>query len=202
MLTPFAAMNALGTVAFAVAGASKGVERDLDYLGVSVLGVVTALGGGITRDLLVGRVPGALTAESDMTLALVGVAVAIVLTRAEAGDIADSLLLTIPDAIGLAAFAATGALVGYEVGLSPFGVVITATLTGTGGGAIRDLLAQEVPSILHEDFYATCALFGGAAFWVVREVGGPEPVATIACVVLALGLRLAAMRYDWSLPSP
>ncbi|WP_267642492.1 trimeric intracellular cation channel family protein [Haloarchaeobius amylolyticus] len=202
MLTPFAAMNALGTVAFGAAGASKGVEKDLDYLGVSVLGVVTALGGGITRDLLVGKVPGALLSELDMTLALAGVGVAIVLAHLEAGDIADSPLLTIPDAIGLAAFAGTGAIVGYQAGLSPFGVVITATLTGTGGGAIRDLLAQEVPSILHEDFYATCALAGGAVFWVVREAGGPQVWATALSVGLALGLRLAAMRYDWSLPNP
>ncbi|WP_435344959.1 TRIC cation channel family protein [Haloarchaeobius sp. HRN-SO-5] len=70
MLTPFAAMNAVGTVAFGVAGASKGVDSDLDYLGVTVLGVVTALGGGITRDLLVGRVPSALTSETDVLLAL------------------------------------------------------------------------------------------------------------------------------------
>ncbi|WP_435335332.1 trimeric intracellular cation channel family protein [Haloarchaeobius sp. TZWWS8] len=201
-LSPFTLMNAVGTVAFAVAGASKGIEKDLDYLGVAVLGVVTALGGGITRDLLVGRVPGALLAESDMTLALAGVVLTLAMTRADAGDIADSPMLTLPDAVGLAAFAATGAIVGHEVGLSPFGVVITATLTGTGGGAIRDLLAQEVPSILHEDFYATCALAGGAAFWAVREAGFAQLWATGVCVGLALGLRLAAIRYDWALPTP
>jgi uncharacterized membrane protein YeiH len=201
MLTPFAAMNAVGTVAFAVAGASKGIDTDLDYLGISVLGIVTALGGGITRDLLVGRIPVALTTEADMTLALAGVLVAIGLARVERGDFSESPLLTIPDAVGLAAFAATGAIVGSDVGLSPFGVVICATLTGTGGGVIRDLLAQEIPSILHEDFYATCALVGGAAFWTVSVGGGSQLSATAVCVALALGLRLAAMRYDWHLPT-
>ncbi|MFC4406977.1 trimeric intracellular cation channel family protein [Haloarchaeobius iranensis] len=201
MLTPFAAMNAIGTVAFGVAGASKGVDADLDYLGVTVLGVVTALGGGITRDLLVGRVPSALTAETDVLLALAGVALAIALVRAERGAIADSPLLTIPDAVGLAAFAATGAIVGVESGLSPFGVVICATLTGVGGGAIRDLLAQEVPFVLHEDFYATCAIAGGTVFWLFWTLGVAPPVPTAACVGLALGLRLLAMRRGWSLPA-
>jgi uncharacterized membrane protein YeiH len=200
-LTPFVAMNAIGTVAFGVAGASKGVDADLDYLGVTVLGVVTALGGGITRDLLVGRVPSALTAETDVLLALVGVGLAVALVRAERGAIADSPLLTIPDAVGLAAFTATGAIVGVEAGLSPFGVVICATLTGVGGGVIRDLLAQEVPFVLHEDFYATCAIAGGTVFWALwtLEVAAPGP--TAACVVVALGLRLVGMRRGWSLPT-
>ena len=201
MLTPFVAMNAVGTVAFGVAGASKGVDRGLDYLGVTVLGVVTALGGGITRDLLVGRIPSALTSGTDVTFALGGVALAVALVQAERGRLADSALLTIPDAVGLAAFAATGAIVGVEAGLSAFGVVVCATLTGVGGGALRDVLAQEVPSILHEDFYATCAIAGGTVFWALWTLRVAPPIPTATCVVVALGLRLVAMRRGWSLPT-
>lgn len=201
MVTPFDAMNAVGVVAFAVAGASKGIDADLDYLGIAVLGVVTALGGGIVRDLLVGRTPAALTGGGDVSLAVLGVGLALVVHAAERGAITDSPLLTVPDAVGLATFTATGAIVAVAAGLSPFGVLVCATLTGTGGGVLRDLLAQEVPSILHEDFYATCALAGGAAFLAVTRLGGPEPWPTVACVAVALSLRLVALRYDWSLPT-
>ncbi|WP_323674942.1 TRIC cation channel family protein [Halorubellus sp. PRR65] len=200
-VSAFDLLNWLGLLAFALAGALDGADEGLDVLGVAVLGVVTALGGGITRDLLVDRTPVALTATADVLLVLVGVLVAVALVRNGRKLSTDSLAVQVPDAVGLSAFAATGAIVAAEAGLSAFGVLVCAMLTGTGGGAIRDLLVGRTPGILVEDFYATCTLAGATAFWVLRSAGAPRPSGVAACVGLAFALRVLAIRYDWHLPT-
>jgi uncharacterized membrane protein YeiH len=200
-VSAFDALNWLGLLAFALAGALDGADEGLDVLGVAVLGVVTALGGGITRDLLVNRTPVALTATVDVLLVAVGVLVAVGLLRNGRSISTTSPTVQLPDAVGLAAFAATGAIVAWDAGLSAFGVLVCAMLTGTGGGAIRDLLVGRTPGILVEDFYATCALAGATVFWVLRTVGAPRPAGVGACVGVAFGLRVLAIRYDWHLPT-
>jgi len=200
-VSPFAVANAVGLAAFALVGSLKAVEAELDLLGVAVAGVATALGGGITRDALVGRTPAALTAETDVLIALAGVVVAVVVASLDRRDLSMSPLVTVPDAVGLAAFAATGALVGADAGLSAFGVVTLAALTGVGGSVIRDVLLQEVPFVLHEDFYATCAVLGGVAFLLTTAAGLSTSVGAGVCVATTLGLRLVALRRAWSLPT-
>ncbi|EMA49826.1 MULTISPECIES: trimeric intracellular cation channel family protein [Halococcus] len=201
MIGAFGAMNAIGLVAFAVVGALKGADADLDLFGVGVLGMATALGGGILRDVLAGRVPVVLRTTSDVSVALVGVGIGVVLARAMGGRLRNHTAVQLPDAVGLAAFAATGALVGTDAGLSPFGVVVLATLTGVGGGSIADVLLGRVPAVLHEDFYATPAVLGGGAFWLATGIGVAAGQATLGCAAFVFALRLLALRYDWHLPT-
>ena len=198
---PFAVANVVGLLAFAIAGALKAADADLDLFGVVVLGVVTALGGGTTRDVLVGRLPASLDSAGDVTVALVGVAIAVIVVAANGPRLRDNPLFLFSDALGLAAFAATGALVGTSVGLSPFGVVALATVTAVGGGSIADILLGRVPVVLREDFYATPALAGGVSFWALSTVGAPAAVSTLVCTVSVLGLRGLALTYDWQLPT-
>ncbi|XVH30637.1 trimeric intracellular cation channel family protein [Haloferacaceae archaeon DSL9] len=201
MSDAFALMNAVGLLAFAVAGSLKGVDADLDLFGITVLGVLTALGGGMVRDTLVGRVPAALTSMSDVAFAVAGVGIAVVASRRVRGAVRDHPILLVADAVGLAAFAATGALVGLDAGISPFGVVVLATLTGVGGGSICDLLLTRVPSVLKEDFYATPAAAGGVGCWLAVELGVSTDAAALGAAAAVLGLRLAALRYEWRLPT-
>lgn len=198
---PFAVANVVGLLAFAVAGALKGSDADLDLFGVCVLGILTALGGGMLRDVLVGRIPAALSGSGDVTVAFVGVALAVVFTTRVDRRLRDHPAFLLSDAIGLAAFAATGALVGASAGVSAFGVVVLATLTGVGGGSLADLLLTRVPAVLREDFYATPAAAGGVVFVLVGAVGLGAPAPSASCAAVALGLRLAALRYDWHLPT-
>jgi uncharacterized membrane protein YeiH len=210
---PFAVANVVGLLAFAVAGALKAADADLDLFGVVVLGVLTALGGGVTRDVLVGRVPAALTSSGDVAVALVGVVVGLAVAgRARAASttlgvgvgarvrVRDHPAFLVSDAVGLAAFAATGALVGVDAGLTPFGAVVLATLTAVGGGSIADLMIGRTPSVLREDFYATPAVLGGSTFALAAAVA-PTGVPTLACFAVTLGVRLLALRYDWHLPT-
>ena len=202
MVTPFDAMNALGLVAFGTVGALKAADAEFDVLGVAVLGVLTALGGGATRDVLVGRVPAILQSTTDVGFAFAGVALAVVLARRVGAGLLDHPAVVLPDAIGLAAFAASGALVGVDAGVSPFGVVVLGTVTGVGGGLVSDVLLQRVPFVLTEDFYATCAVAGSAALWLVVEFAGAGPgLGAAAGAGSTLALRLLAIRFDWRLPT-
>jgi uncharacterized membrane protein YeiH len=203
--TAFAVMNVVGLAAFAVVGVLKGRDADLDLFGVVVLGLLTALGGGTLRDALVGRVPTALRSMSDVSVALLGVVLGVVLAVALQdrvdGRLRDHPALLVPDAVGLAAFAATGALVGAGADLSAFGVVVLAALTGVGGGSIADILVGRIPAVLREDFYATPAVLGGAGFCAAAEAGVTPGRAALACAGFVLALRLLALRYEWQLPT-
>ncbi|WP_458206171.1 trimeric intracellular cation channel family protein [Haladaptatus sp. NG-SE-30] len=196
----FGVMNIVGLLAFAIVGSLRGSDADLDLLGVAVLGVMTALGGGVTRDLLVNTTPVALRSMGDVSVALIGVGLAVVLSQFDE-TLTERPVVRIPDAIGLSAFATTGALVASDAGLTAFGVVLLATVTGVGGGLISDLLLRNVPSVLVEDFYATCALFGGVVFWLLVEAGVDTQESAIACAAVVLTLRLLALRYEWELPT-
>ena len=202
LTTVFGVMNAVGLVAFALVGSLKAIDEDLDVLGVAVLGYLTALGGGTLRDALVNRVPTVLSSTTDVWFAGGGVVLAVLLAgRIDERDLLDRALVTVPDAVGLAAFAATGAIVGAETGVSAFGVVVLGTLTGVGGGTLTDVLLDRVPFVLYEDFYATCAVAGCVAFLAARSLGLNAQVAGLACAAVALALRLLALRLGLELPA-
>jgi uncharacterized membrane protein YeiH len=192
--------NAVGLVAFALVGASKAIREGFDPFGVSVVGLVTAFGGGTTRDLLVLRIPLSLQTLSNIGCGVLGVILAIAL----------SVLLDEPhrhpfslvaDAIGLGAFATTGAIVASHAGVSPFGVVAVATINAVGGGAFADILLDRPPFILLQDFYASCAVLGGCLYWLLSIRFGTGALAAGGCATMTVGSRLVAVRYGWELPN-
>jgi len=197
---PFAVMNTIGLVAFALVGSSKAIREEFDLLGIVIVGLAMAFAGGATRDLLVARVPLALQSPIEIGLGLFGVALAIGLNVVLSAPETHPVTL-VSDAIGLAAFATAGAIVATEVGVSAFGVVAIATINAVGGGAFADILLDRPPFILFEDFYASCAVLGGSAYWVAGAVGAPTGIAAAACAVVTVGSRLAAVAYGWNLPT-
>ena len=197
---PFAVMNAIGLVAFALVGSAKAIREEFDLFGIAVVGLAMAFAGGMTRDLLVSRVPLALQSPLEIGLGLLGIALAITLSAILLSP--DNHPITIvSDAIGLAAFATTGAIVATEANVSAFGVVAIATINAVGGGAVADLLLDRSPFILFDDFYATCAVLGGSAYWIVMSVGATGSTAAIVCAIVTIGTRLAAVTYGWNLPT-
>lgn len=196
----FQIMNIIGIIAFAITGALKAIEEKLDLLGITVLGILTALGGGITRDLLVNHIPTALKSISDMSFALVGVWLALIFYKIFGLDIKNRYIILIPDAIGLAAFTTTGAMIAYNAGVSVFGIVILATLTGVGGGIISDVLLGKVPSVLRDDFYASCAIIGAIIFYIGILSGLSLEISSFICSLSVLMIRIVAILYQWKLP--
>ena len=197
---PFAVMNTIGLVAFALVGATKAIREEFDLFGVGVVGLSMAFAGGVTRDLLVNRVPLALQSPIEIALGLFGVGLALALPLVVPSP-DDRPTTLVADAIGLAAFATTGAIVADAAGVAAFGVVAIATINAVGGGAVADVLLDRSPFILFDDFYASCAVLGGLAYLLVGAVGGVGGVAAGACATVTLLTRLLAVVYDWRLPT-
>ena len=197
---PFAAANTIGLVAFALVGSSKAIREEFDLLGIVIVGLTMAFAGGATRDLLVTRVPLALRSPIEIGLGLLGVGLAIAVSAVLSSPETHPVTL-VSDAVGLAAFSTTGAIVATEAGISAFGVVAVAMINAVGGGAFADILLDRAPFILFEDFYATCAVLGGSAYWLAGALGVAGGTAAVACATVTVGTRLAAVAYGLDLPT-
>lgn len=191
-------LNDLGIIAFTVSGVVKGLQKKFDILGCLLLGAVTALGGGVIRDLIAGIVPPTvfrIELYADISL-LVG---AIAFVAMPVGLVSRRGFLY-ADALGLAVFSALGADVGLSRGLGPVGTAFAAMITGTGGGMVRDVLAGDVPIVLHKEVYATLALTGGFLFYALMLLDVPRPLSALAITVIIFALRIVALERGWALP--
>ena len=191
-------LDRVGIVAFALSGVEVGVRRRLDVFGLLVMGVVTATGGGLMRDVVLTRLPLVLD-RPDYLLWAAGSSLFAILLVATQRRI-PRFLLAVSDAAGLGAFATAGALAGIAAGLSLPAVMILAVLTATGGGVIRDLLADRVPLILRSEVNATAAALGGLAVWFFEPVSNGG-AALLGVSVTAL-VRVAGLAFDLHLPHP
>lgn len=172
--------NYIGTIAFAVSGVIKGFKKKLDIFGISLLAIITAVGGGMIRDTMLTKIPTALIDPSSIYLSI-GVALmmyVIVISKKQDNPRDKQLYRYLSkvnltfDAIGLVIFALLGASAGIESHLNSMATGILASLTGVGGGIIRDLLVNETPSVLKEDVYALLAFFCGLG---LSHLGCPTP---------------------------
>ncbi len=196
----FEVFNAIGLLAFAVSGVFKGISKHLDILGISVLGFLTALGGGILRDVLANKTPAVFNGYSDVSSAFLGVILGVTMYKTFKKDVSKSTIIKVSDAIGLATFTVTGAIVGYDKGFNIVGVIVLATLTGTGGGALSDVLIGEIPLILREDFYASCCIIGAFFFYIMMQIPIDRKLAMTITLFFTLILRLYAIAKKLSLP--
>jgi uncharacterized membrane protein YeiH len=191
-------LDLFGVAVFAISGSLAAGRKRMDLFGVCVLGFVTAVGGGTLRDLLLGVRP--VFWITDPTYVYVVVAAAGVTFIGAGLHKPSSRLLPVADAIGLAMFCVIGADKALHMGVQPVIAVIMGIMTGVAGGMIRDVLTGEVPLILRREIYATAALCGAAAFVLLSGVSEDRTVNTFAAAALALALRLAAIRWELSLP--
>ena len=194
-------LDLLGTAAFAVNGAMTAIRTArLDIIGIITLGMVTAIGGGFIRDILLGDLPPATFLDwRYLLVAASGGLLAFFLGR-KLERLA--LPITILDAVGLSLFAITGTIKGLEFGLGNTQAIILGIITAVGGGTIRDVLLRQIPSILHADLYAIPALLGAGITVVVAELGlHPYPWAIIGASVCFI-LRMVGVKYDLQAPKP
>ena len=195
----------IGTVAFAVSGALVGVSRKMDIFGMAVLALATAIGGGVIRDVLLGYFPpNSLRNVVYVTVVLVVTFIVFVIYNSRyhrniMGPRSRASYL-FADALGLASFTVTGASAGYTLYPElPIFIVLLGTITAVGGGILRDMLAQRVPSVLKEDVYALPSIIGGIVYYllVVSDWTGQ---AVYGAFTIVLVIRLLAIKYHWSLP--
>ncbi len=191
-------LDRIGLVAFALSGVEVGARRRLDIFGLMVMGVITATGGGVMRDLILGRLPLLFDKPDYFLWAFGGAVVGIVLVWR--GRRVHRVVLAVADSAGLGAFAAAGALAAIRFELAFPAVILIAVLTATGGGVIRDLMADRVPLVLRSEVNATAAALGAFSLWLAEpvSVGG---AALLAVAVTAL-VRVAGLAFDLHLPRP
>ncbi len=200
-------MEMMGTVAFAASGAMVGISRRMDAFGVCVLGVVTAVGGGMMRDVILGNVPGALVRPVYVAVAVAtSLLIFAVLyfkrdmLKGRFGLFYEKAML-IMDSIGLGIFTVVGVTTGIQNGYleNTFLLTFLGTLTGVGGGLLRDVMAEVPPYIFVKHIYA-CASVAGAIIcvWIYRGFG-QIPAVVISSLIVVL-IRFLAARYRWNLP--
>ena len=194
-----ALLDIAGTFVFAVEGALAAIRSHLDLLGVLVLSFVTALGGGVIRDLIIGATPPSAFRDRRYSLTAFAAAVVTFLLFEHVERIPIGLLQTL-DAAGLALFAVAGAEKALAWKIDPFIAVLLGGITGVGGGTIRDVLLARVPLVLHADVYATAALVGAGIVVGGRALRVPAPAAAIAGGVACFALRLVSLQLHWALP--
>lgn len=200
-------MELVGTVAFSVSGAMVGIEQKMDIFGVCVLGIFTAVGGGMVRDIIVGTVPSALINPVYVgvaALAALGVFVVLLLRKKHLHGrfrAAYDTVMLIMDALGLGIFTAVGVRTGINAGYpdNTFLLVFLGTLTGVGGGLLRDVMAGVPPYIFVKHIYALASIAGACAFILLYRAFG-EVAALIGASVLVVTIRLLAAHYHWNLP--
>jgi uncharacterized membrane protein YeiH len=195
------ALDLTGTFVFALNGALTAVHAArLDIVGVLTLGMITALGGGIIRDVLIGSVPPAAFRDwRYLALAAGGGLVAFALShwldRLE-------IPIIVLDAVGLSVFAVIGASKALAFGLDVGPAIILGTLTGVGGGTIRDTLVRQIPSVLHSELYAIPALIGAAVTVATIRAGVYGVTAALAAAAVCFVIRMLGVRFSINAPAP
>ncbi|MCX7828071.1 MAG: trimeric intracellular cation channel family protein [Thermanaerothrix sp.] len=191
--------EALGTVAFAASGALTGIKRGFDLFGVCVLGLVTAVGGGITRDLLSGNLPP--LALKDPHYCLMAVATSVLVFVKPIPVLKMDKTIALMDAVGLGAFSAVGGMLAINMGFqSFFTVTALGVITAAGGGILRDVLSSSTPLIFRREVYAVAALMGSATLLPITRALSAEH-AMYACMIITTASRIYCLNKGIHLPS-
>ena len=194
-------LDLAGTFVFALDGALVALRvARLDIVGAITLGMVTAIGGGIIRDLLIGAVPPATFSDwRYLTVATAGGLIAFLLgSRLERL----SKPITVLDAAGLSLFAVTGASKSLAFGLGAGQAIILGAITAVGGGTLRDVLVRQVPAVLQSGLYAIPALIGAAITVATTRADVFGPITAVTAAATCFLLRMAGVRYDLNAPRP
>jgi uncharacterized membrane protein YeiH len=187
-------LDLLGVFVFGLSGAALAIERRLDLFGILVLAIVTALGGGWVRDVLLGATPPA-SLQDERYLTVAGAAGLVAFVAAgRLGRIASAVLVL--DAAGLGLFVATGTAKALDYGLGPVAAVLLGCVTGIGGGIARDVLVRDVPVVL----YAVPALLGAGVVVAGDAIGTSGAGTAVGAAVVVFGLRILGVWRNWHFP--
>ena len=192
-------LDLIGVAVFSISGALAAGRKRLDLLGVIVLGLVTAVGGGTIRDVLVARYPIFWLADSAYLVVIVASALLTVAYVRWRPPPAAALLYA--DAIGLAMFSITGAQIAERAGLPPLAGIVLGTVTGSAGGVVRDVLSAEIPLVLRRgNLYASTAISGTTIYFVLVALGASRGIATWAGMIVIVSVRVASIIWGLKLP--
>ena len=187
----------IGTIVFAMSGAMVAIEKKMDILGVAILGITNAIGGGIIRDVLIGVTPPVSLCNPMYAIIAIAVSLVVFSPKIRRHINMDSMRMVIVDAIGLGAFTIVGcnsAIDFHNILLQIF----LGVLTGVGGGVVRDIFAAQKPTIFVKRFYAMASLSGSVLYSFILPYS--NSAAIIAGMIAVVVLRILAAKYKWHLP--
>ena len=193
------AITYFGDVVFSVSGALTAARYRMDVLGFVLVGTITGIGGGTTRDLLLGRTVWWTQDPFELLLCMAAALATFCFIR---HDLSQRRRMIWSDALGLSAFAVVGCHVALEFGASPLIAVFMGMVTATGGGVIRDVLTNTQPMILCGQPYATAALLGAGSYALMYELGAPALLSELVAVSAAFALRASAIIFDIRMGPP
>lgn len=208
ILKQYLSMDILEIASFALSGSMIGVKKKLDFFGVVISGVVTATGGGMMRDILLGKIPPMAFVDPRYVIAAaITSAILFLIARIKReqyvarADLVDQIN-NVVDALGLGAFTVIGVqsveAAGY--GDNAFFSIFIGVITAVGGGALRDIFLNEMPFILYKRVYMVASMLGAAVYVDLRRLGFDESAATLPVVILVFVVRMLATRYHWDFP--
>ena len=198
----------IGTVAFASSGAFTAIHKKMDIFGVNMLAVTTACGGGLFRDLIIGNIPPNMFRNPFYVFVSIAVATLIFLLIYNHRQMPKRLLPVYDtimfwfDTLGLAAFVVDGVIIGVDYGYydNVFLLIFLGFITGVGGGALRDIMANQMPDIFVKHIYAVAAIAGAICMTGIFEITQNQAAAMISGFFIVLILRCLASHYHWNLP--
>lgn len=201
-------MEIIGIITAAISGAMQAINKKVDLFGVILLGMVTALGGGITRDIMLGDMPPrSFSTPAYLWAAFLTPLIVFLIARASQSFYKREEKLidrinNVFDALGLGAFAVGGAAVARAVGFDQNAgmVIFSGVITAVGGGILRDVILREIPFILKKRVYAVAALVGASLYYILLQVGAGEIWSSIAGVAVVFILRILATIFHWNFP--
>jgi len=196
------AITYLGVVAGAVSGVIEARRKKMDIIGAIAVALITALGGGTLRDLILGRTP--VFWVSQESYALVAFFVAILTFYSTGLLVLTSRSIHVPDALGLGVFSILGAGYGIESGAPIFVAILMGVITGVFGGVLRDVLCNEIPVVFSRtaQLYATCSFVGAWVFLVLQNSNVQTTWASLIGISITVLMRLVAVRFNLRLPNP
>lgn len=201
-------LEIIGTISFAISGAVVAIKVKFDIFGVAFIGVITAMGGGIIRDILIGRYPPAVFSNFYIFLiAVISTIITFIIIYKNKShfNMFEGIMEYINnffDAVGLAAFSVMGTEVAFVFAFSDnmFLAVTLGVLTGTGGGVLRDILTDTTPYIFKKHIYAIASILGSCLYYVLRMNFNNLAVISAVSMFLIVAIRMLATKYHWSLP--
>ncbi|MCB8964576.1 MAG: trimeric intracellular cation channel family protein [Bacteroidales bacterium] len=192
------ALDLLGTFVFAISGLLTAAEKRFDLFGATVIALVTALGGGTIRDMLIGSLPVGWMSNLHYLYAVVAGILLAWIFKKYVERLRRTLFLF--DTIGIGIFTIVGLQKTLNYEISPIIAVIMGTTSAVFGGVVRDILIGEVPLIFRKEIYATACLLGGLSYLLLSTLPWSRDWAASITVLLIIAIRLLAVRNKWSLP--
>ncbi|WP_297087869.1 trimeric intracellular cation channel family protein [uncultured Draconibacterium sp.] len=188
----------IGTFVFAISGVLTAADKRLDFFGVTVIGFVTAVGGGTLRDLLLGDTPVAWMQTNNYFWVIIAAVAVTIIFRRHVMKLKRTLFLF--DTIGIATFTLLGLKKALLYQIDPSMAVLMGLSSAVVGGVIRDILCNEVPLIFHREIYATACIAGALVYLLLSNIGIAEIISETATVVSIITIRILAIRFNIALP--